>query len=74
LFSLSSLNRTSALIKISVKEDESELNIPGIVKTRNGFHEDVSDLNGIAIPMMYFDYLTRLQPILLYMEKVKKNQ
>jgi hypothetical protein len=47
----------SIFIKISVKEEESELNIPGIVKTRNGFHEDVSDLNGIAIPMMYFDYL-----------------
>ncbi len=34
-----------------------ELDIPSIIKTRNGFHEDVSDLNGIAIPMMYFDYL-----------------
>ena len=61
----------SIFIKISVKEEESELNIPGIVKTRNGFHEDVSDLNGIAIPMMYFDYLmsNNIQKI----EKIEKE-
>lgn len=46
-------------ISIDPPEDDNsnELDIPNIVKTKKGFHEDVSDLNGIAIPMMYFDYL-----------------
>lgn len=45
-----------------IENDESNaLDIPNIIKTKNGFYEDVSDLNGIAIPMMYFDYLFSLQ-------------
>ena len=34
-----------------------ELMIPTMVKTKLGFYEDVSDLNGIAIPSIYYDYL-----------------
>jgi len=33
------------------------IDIPSVIHTRMGFHEDVSDLNGIAIPMMYFEKL-----------------
>ena len=38
-----------------------EIDIPSVVKTQAGFHEDVSDLNGIAIPMMYFEKLLGVQ-------------
>ena len=31
--------------------------IPSIVNFKSGLYEDVSDLNGIAIPCMYYDYL-----------------
>jgi hypothetical protein len=34
-----------------------ELNIPTVIKTQQGYYEDVSDLNGIAIPAMYYDYI-----------------
>jgi len=36
---------------------EQELNIPTVIKTKMGYYEDVSDLNGIAIPAMYYDYI-----------------
>ena len=34
---------------------EMEFDIPRIVETKDGFFEEVSDLNGIAIPALYFD-------------------
>lgn len=39
------------------KDDEKEINISNVIKTKKGFYEDVADLNGIAIPMMYFEQL-----------------
>lgn len=36
-------------------EKDSEIDIPKIVEVRHGLFEDVSDLNGIAIPSMYYD-------------------
>jgi hypothetical protein len=36
-----------------------ELNIPSIIETKSGFYEEVSDLNGIAIPAMYYDFLLK---------------
>jgi hypothetical protein len=44
-------------IKINVQENATVIDIPGIIKTKRSFYEDVSDLNGIAIPIMYFDIL-----------------
>lgn len=38
----------------------SELDIPTIFQTKNGLYEEVSDLNGIAIPSMYYDYLNEM--------------
>jgi len=34
-----------------------EIDIPTIIKTRRGFHEDVSILNGIAIPFIYSEIM-----------------
>ena len=46
------------LDKIFIKESEQDvLDIPTMIRTKNGYHEDVSDLNGIAIPAMYYDYI-----------------
>ena len=36
---------------------EQELNIPSVIRTQMGYYEDVGDLNGIAIPAMYYDYI-----------------
>jgi len=41
--------------KVSLPEEEGELDIPVVIRTNAGFHEDVSDLNGIAIPCIYTD-------------------
>jgi len=35
----------------------SELEIPNIIQTKQGLYEGVSDLNGIAIPCMFYDQL-----------------
>lgn len=41
-------------------EPAHEIPIPAMIKTRkNGLYEDVSDLNGIAIPSIYYDYISR---------------
>ena len=47
------------LDRIFIKETTGykELDIPNIVETRQGFFEEVSDLNGIAIPSMYYDFI-----------------
>lgn len=49
----------SILERIFVKEQDiiENLDIPGIIQTKSGFYEEVSDLNGIAIPCMYYDHL-----------------
>jgi hypothetical protein len=36
----------------------TEITIPSIIQTRKGFFEAVSDLNGIAIPCMFYDSLS----------------
>ena len=48
-------------IFISIQEPEiQDLNeIPSIVKFSNNNHEDISDLNGIAIPCIYWDYIQK---------------
>jgi hypothetical protein len=43
---------------ISENRQIAEIDIPSIIETRQGFFEEVSDLNGIAIPCIYYDYLT----------------
>lgn len=41
--------------------DENLIDIPTIIETKMGFFEEVSDLNGIAIPSMYYDDLFNSQ-------------
>ena len=45
-------------IFISENREIADIDIPSIIETRQGFFEEVSDLNGIAIPCIYYDYLT----------------
>jgi hypothetical protein len=44
-------------IMIKTNEKEEVIDIPSIIKTKLGLYEEVSDLNGIAIPCMYYDDL-----------------
>ena len=41
----------------SNKINKKEIDIPNLFKTKHGYYEDVSDLNGIAIPIMFFEKL-----------------
>ena len=47
------------LLEIFIKETENTpmIDIPTTIQTKQGYHEDVSDLNGIAIPAMFYDYI-----------------
>jgi AAA domain len=57
-----------------------ETDIPSIVKFQNGLYEDVSDLNGIAIPCMYYDMIcdqantTLYKLITMHMKDLKSNE
>jgi len=41
-------------------EEGGEIQLPTILKTKTGHYEDVSDLNGIAIPTILYDYIVAL--------------
>jgi hypothetical protein len=47
--------------RIFIKEsaENENIDIPIVVETKAGFFEEVSDLNGIAIPCMYYDFLQK---------------
>jgi hypothetical protein len=74
--------------RIFVKEnnDFGELEIPTVIKTKDNYYEEVSDLNGIAIPIMYYDCIYEIfnpgsqKPNILYemieqnIELMKKNE
>jgi len=49
-------------ISETAEKDIIEIEIPNIIETKAGFYEDVSDLNGITIPAIYYDYLRGLKP------------
>jgi len=42
----------------NVLENAEDFDIPSVIETQIGFFEEISDLNGIAIPAMYYDKLT----------------
>jgi len=55
------------------------IDIPSIVKTKSGLYEEVSDLNGIAIPAIYYDDLNKRmnnidEPVLYSMIQLRANQ
>jgi len=39
--------------------EDSTIEIPNMIQTSRGLYEDVCDLNGIAIPSIYYDHLFR---------------
>ena len=45
------------LIEIQVQEPEEPISISSVYETSSGNFEDVSDLNGIVLPLMYCDHL-----------------
>lgn len=45
-------------IFITESEVSTIIDIPTMIETKNGYVEEVSDINGIAIPCMYYDYLS----------------
>jgi len=55
-------NISPIIDRIFIKEYENQLvlDIPTVIETKRGFFEEVSDLNGIAIPCMYYDYLKEI--------------
>lgn len=51
---------TPLLKKIIVKitpPAPTEIVVPSVISLKNGLYEDVSDLNGVAIPAIYCDYI-----------------
>lgn len=73
---------SSLLDKIYTKIDteKSDLDIPSFIPTKDGFYEEISDLNGNAIPIMYCDHLLNTgnnnvlqQMILELFKKFKPN-
>jgi hypothetical protein len=52
-----------SLLLDKMEEDAEKFTIPNIVKTKQGYYEEVSDLNGIAIPMMYYDMFINEQDL-----------
>jgi hypothetical protein len=47
-------------IKITQTEDEFMIDIPGFIPTKMKYYEDVSNINGIVIPIMYYDHIAQM--------------
>lgn len=47
-------------IFMPVMTNQKEIELPTTLMTKKGFCEDVSDLNGIAIPNIFYDYMREL--------------
>ena len=47
-------------IFIPIIKKQDEILLPSVWRTKSGFYEDVSDLNGIAIPALLYDYIRSL--------------
>ena len=45
-------------IYTKIDTEKSELDIPSYISTKDGFYEEISDLNGNAIPIMYCEHLS----------------
>ena len=70
----------NTLFKI-VKPKTVELDIPTVIETKEGLFEEVSDLNGLAIPAMYYDHLSDegttnvlYEMILIIMDELKDSE
>lgn len=62
-----------------VQDSFQEIDIPSIIETKSGFYEEVSDLNGIVLPILFYDHIRGtkdpiLQDIIRYdMREAKPN-
>jgi hypothetical protein len=43
-----------------VRQKSVDIDIPTVLETVQGYFEEVSDLNGLAIPAMYYDFLNHI--------------
>jgi hypothetical protein len=67
-----------------VQRSNTEIDIPSVIETEQGYFEEISDLNGLAIPAMYCDYLSSLweegatnvlyQTVLLILDELKDHE
>jgi len=46
-------------VKITHAEDEYDIAIPGFISTNMKYYEDVSNITGIAIPIIYYDHIVK---------------
>jgi hypothetical protein len=44
----------------TILNEPQDIDIPATIQTNNGSYEDVSELTGIVIPIVYFDYIKTL--------------
>jgi len=73
---------SSLLDKIFIREptETFDVDIPTIIQTQQGYYEEVSDINGIAIPSLYYDFIIGEQSNVLYdmisenIKETKENQ
>lgn len=47
-------------VKITLPEDEFNIDIPGFIPTKMNYFEEVSNINGIAIPVIYYDHISKM--------------
>lgn len=67
-----------------VRQKGIEIDIPTVLETEQGYFEEVSDLNGLAIPAMYYDFLNSIweegatnvlyQNILIILDEFKDHE
>jgi hypothetical protein len=49
----------------TIQEDSTSIDIPNVIQTSTGYCEDISDINGIVLPIMFFDkYEKKTNPII----------
>lgn len=50
-------------VNISDEYGLQQIQMNTVIKTKRGFYEDISDLNGIAIPCIFYDYINKYKVI-----------
>lgn len=61
-------------IRLSGELNEpDEIDLPTVFKTRKGFHEDVSDINGIAIPFIYYHHIQKRWKNAIFEQNILKQ-
>jgi len=68
----------------TIRAKSVDIDIPTVLETEQGYFEEVSDLNGLAIPAMYYDFLNSIweegatnvlyQNILIILDEFKDHE